>query len=366
MTNLKVAISPKKSRFNSFESCFFYTLLNNKHGIVFWISACSILALPYILIIASYLLLDPKRASMIPIEFWCAMTFASSWFAFGPILVYRFIKSFIQLKSDDDLAPALRRWFKENEHRHYIIYKRCMTFLSPAFITLCVVTLLYRPEIMVKVAHITTGYNDPFFWIILAFLSLFLLYSSNSFSIIVLMIISIRQIKKQDVIMFVPINNTHYASVIKMNSYSNRIVSYMSSGMVFLPLAIFFIRQHLYVEWVSALLLFYGLFLLASMTYPRIVMRSYVEEKSKVFLVKEKMKYLSDIANDVHRCDKKIELSLQFYRYNSYLYLQELKTVCPMKMGADSSSIVTYLSTAVTIATSIPGFIDTIAKLSTP
>ena len=101
-----------------------------------------------------------------------------------------------------------------------------------------------------------------------------------------------------------------------------------------------------------------------AITYPKMTIKSYIDIASKDYCLKEKTRYFKEIQSDQYQIDKKrSRLAFQLQRYNFYCYIQELKTVCPLKMGIDSNAVVTYLSILVTLATSVPGFIGLFTSL---
>jgi hypothetical protein len=357
-TNIKTpnAFRTKNSP-KTFESCFFYKLLAKKQGIRFGVATCSVLAVPYLLIVLTYIIFNPNAFALIPLDLRFEIIFASSWFILGPILIFRLMKTYIGLKDEPEFTLTLRKWFRNNAENHYKFYKRCMAILGFVFVVLAVPILLYNPDILTKVARITSGYNSIHYWLILIFLSWFLVYSTNAISIITLVIKVIYSIIKYNVIEFNPTEYVHHKCIRKLISFCNKVVSYMCSGLFFLPIAFFFLHQRVYINWVTALLVFYSLFLFASITYPKSAIKSHIDKRSKDFLMNEKLQYFNDIKSDrfsIYR--NKLELQLQ--RYNIYLYIQELKTVCLLKVKIDFNTIFTYFSIFAMIATSMQGFVD--------
>ena len=299
---------------------------------------------------------------MIPADLKFEVNFAAIWFVIGPILVYKFMKSFIELKDRMDFSPPLRKWFRDNEERHYKIYKRCMRIISPVVLALGVSILLYQPKILSEIAGISTGYNDPFYWVIIIFLSWLLVYATNAMAVIALMLTVIYRIKKYNILDYSPIDISHRTSFKELNKLCNKVVAYMCSGMFFLPLAFFFLWRMTYTEWVSSLLLFYGIFLLSAITYPKLVIRAHVNERSRDFLLKEKLQYFNSIKADRLAIFNKNSIIPQLRYYNSYLFIQELKTICSIKLKIDINTAITYLSIAITIFAAIPGFLSWIIK----
>ncbi len=346
-----------KKNSDTFKSCFFYRILVEKRGINFVVAACKVLAAPYLIIAVSYIVIRWNALNAVPIDFWIELTIASTWFVFGPILVFKFMESFTCLKDRVEFPLNLRKWFENNENRHYKIYKRCMAIISPIFIILGVFAILLHSDILTKTVCITTGYNDIYYWIVVAFLLWFLIYVTNALAAIVLMLMIVYTVKKHDVIDYNPIDISHHNGVEGLNKFCNKIVSYMCSGLLFLPIAFLFLRQQAHIEWVSALLLFYGIFLLAAITYPRLTINSYISKKSKKYLLEEKLQYL-EFVKFVKLLPS--EEYKELHLYNSYVYIQELKTVCPVKIGFDTNTIMTYLSVLVSVVTSIPGFVNMI------
>ena len=342
----------------TFESCCFYRLLAEKKGARFWIRAFSVLAIPYLLIAGTYLIIRWKTLSAVPIDLWFEIVIASSWFFFGPILVYKFIKSFIGLKDQPKFTSELRNWFQDKAGEHYKIYRYSMRIFGPIFMGLVVIILLCRPDILTGIMHITSGYKDVFYWMVLVFLLWFLYYCSNAMALITLMIAIVYSIKKNNIIFYDPLDTSHHGCVKELLHFCNKTVSNICSGLVFLPMAIFFLWQQVYTGWVFALLVFYSIFLFAAITYPRSAIKSYIDERSKNYLLEKKVQYLRNSKrNNPAAHGRKNKIAHQLRVFNSYLYIQELETICSPKVTIDSNTVITYITIIATLATAISGFI---------
>lgn len=214
----------------------------------------------------------------------------------------------------------------------------------------------------------------------------FLFYCANATSFISLISFKIIQdIINDKVFVYNPINLVHRKSLEAIRNLCNKAVAYTCSGLVFIPLAVYFILQQpqlvinphtnnydirfsstnhpIYLIWVLGLMLIYCTFLFLFITYPNYKLKKYIRQKNKEYLFWEEVKYIKNIVNEPILSSKppiqhNTFLSEQIYQYNIYLRLQETKNLCLTSFTFDSSIAVTYITIFVTLLSAIPGFIQ--------
>lgn len=342
------------------------------------------LELPYIILSLLYIFFRYNILQQINIVFLLVLLFSSSWFIIGPHLVYNFISLFLTLQTNKKICLELRQYFKVNEKTHFKIYKMCLIIEGSIISLVGLLPIILFPEILTK--NITYGMNDIFFWLIIIFLAWFLFYCANATSFISLIAFKIiRDIVHDKVFVYNPINIEQRKSLEEIRRLCNKAVAYTCSGLVFIPLAIYFILQQpelkfnfetntwnillspldhpIYLVWVIGLMLIYCGFLFLFITYPNYKLNKYIRQKNKEYLFLEEIKYIKTIVDkpilsSILSIQHSNFLSEQIYQYNIYLRLQEIKNLCLTSFALDSSIIVTYVTILVTLLSAIPGFVQ--------
>lgn len=342
------------------------------------------LELPYILLSLLYIFFRFKLLQQINIIFLFVLLFSSSWFIIGPHLVYNFISFFLSFQTNDKICSELRQYFIVNEQMHFNIYKVCLIIEGIIISLVGIIPIILFPDILTK--NITYGMIDIFFWLIIFFLVWFLFYCANATSFISLLAFKIiRDIINDKVFVYNPINIVHHKSLEEIRHLCNKAVAYTCSGLIFMPLAIYFILQQpelkvdfetkncnillsslnhpIYLIWVIGLMIIYCAFLFLFITYPNYELKKYILQKNKEYLFLEEVKYIKTIVDkpilsSILSIQHSDFLSEQIYQYNIYLRLQEIKNLCLSSFALDSSIIVTYVTIIVTLLSAIPGFVQ--------
>lgn len=342
------------------------------------------LELPYIILSFLYIFFRFEELKQINIVFLVVILFSSSWFIIGPHLVYNFTSLFISFQTSRKICSELRQYFKDNEKIHYKFYKVYLIIEGTVISLVGIIPIILSPDILTQ--NITYGMTDIFFWLIIVFLVWFLFYCANATSFISLIaFIIIKDIINDKVFAYNPINIVQHKSLEEIRRLCNKAVAYTCSGLVFIPLAIYFILQQpelivnfeannwsislshlshpIYLIWVIGLMLIYCFFLFLFITYPNYKLKKYIRQKNKEYLFLEEVKYIRTIVDkslfsSIQSKQHNSFLSEQIYQYNIYLRLQEIKNLCLTSFTFDSSIVVTYITIMVTLLSSVPGFVQ--------
>ena len=337
------------------------------------------LELPYIILSLTYIIFRFDELQKINLIFWIVLLFSSIWFMIGPRLVYKYISFFNSFQTNQELCCHVRHYFKENESKHFKIYIIYWIIEGLAISLIGVVPIFLYPNILTK--NITYGRKDIFFWLIIIFIIWFLFYCANATSFISLIAFKIiRDLKNDKIFNYNPTSVEHHKSIEYIQRLCNKAVSYTCSGLVFIPLAIYFLLQQpefvthnntykiklcsfqdpIYIIWVIFLLLFYCFFLFFFITYPNYELRKYINQKNNDYLLIEKNQYINNfnVISPTILFGQNLALNEQIYLYNIYLRLQEVKSICKLNFTFDTSIFVTYISIFVTLLSSIPGFVQ--------
>lgn len=339
------------------------------------------LELPYIILSFLYIFLRFELLHQINGIFLFVLLFSSSWFIIGPRLVYNFMTLFLSLQTNKKICSELTQYFKINEKKHYKIYKICLIIEGTVISLAGIIPITLFPNILSQ--NITYGKTDLFFWLIIFFLIWFLFYCANATSFISLITFKIiPDIINDKIFMYDPMNLVHRNSLEVIRNLCNKAVAYTCSGLVFIPLAIYFILQQprlvmdmqtsnfgiilsplnqpIYLFWVIGLMFIYCTFLFLFITYPNYKLKKYVRQKSKEYLYWEEVKYIKNFSL-IPSIRHSNFLSEQIYQYNIYLRLQETKNLCSTAFTFDSNIVVTYITIFVTLLSAVPGFIQLFA-----
>lgn len=339
------------------------------------------LELPYFFLSFAYIIFRFYMLRKINIIFLFVLLFASSWFIIGPHLVYNFISLFISFQDNVIICKELRQYFKENESVHFKIYRICLIIEGTIISLFGLVPIILSPDILTN--NITLGITDIFFWLIIVYLVWFLFYCANATSFISLIAFKIiRDIIHDKIFIYNPVNAEQHQSIEEIRGLCNKAVAYTCSGLVFIPMAIYFILQQpqlkinyqthtwiitllpfqhpIYLIWVIGLMLIYCSFLFLFITYPNYKLKKYIRQKNKDYLLHEEIKYMTTFVErpTILSIQQKNILSEQLYQYNVYLRLQEIKNLCKASFPLDPNTIVTYIAILVTIVSAVPGFIQ--------
>lgn len=363
-----------------FKSSFYYKLGQASSKKKKILKLLTPLEIPYIMISLMYIVLRFYLFQQINPIFLIVVYFSSIWFIIGPYLVHNFITYFISFQANTNICFSLRQYFKNNERIHFKIYKICLIIEGTTISLFGVIPIILFPDILTE--NVTYGIKDLFFWLIIFFVIWFLFYCANATSFISLIAFKvIRDIVKDKIFIYNPTNIEHHRSLEEIHHLCNKAVAYTCSGLVFIPLAIYFIlqqpglmfdsktntwtillspfRNSIYLVWVTCLLLIYCTFLFLFITYPNFKLKRYVQEKSKKYLLSEQAKYLDKFTKEPSiLLQQKRNLSDQLYQYNVYLRLQEIEILCKTSFSYDSNTIVAYITILVTFLSAIPGFIQ--------
>lgn len=339
------------------------------------------LELPYIILSFLYIFLRFELLNQIDIIFLFVLLFSSSWFIIGPRLVHNFIILFLSFQTNGKICSELTQYFKTNEKIHYKIYKVCLITQGTIISLAGIIPIILFPNILTQ--NITYGMTDLFFWLIIFFLIWFLFYCANATAFISLITFKIIQdIINDKIFVYNPMNLVHRNSLEAIRHLCNKAVAYTCSGLVFIPLAIYFILQQpelvidlqtnnfgiilspynhpIYLFWVIGLMLIYCAFLFLFITYPNYKLKKYVRQKNKEYLFWEEVKYIKNLSH-IPSIQHNNFLGEQIYQYNVYLRLQETKNLCLTAFTFDSSIVVTYITIFVTLLSAVPGFIQLFA-----
>lgn len=347
------------------------------------------LELPYIILSLLYIIFRFEMLQQINIIFLLVLLFSSSWFFIGPRLVYKFISLFLSFQTNEIICPKLRQYFKINEKVHFKLYKKYLIIEGTILSLVGVVPIILFPDILTK--NITNGFTDIFFWLIIFFLVWFLFYCANATSFITLITFKIiRDVINDKTFVYNPINVAQHKSLEEIRHLCNKAVAYTCSGLVFIPLAIYFflqqpelifdlkknswkiisspLNQPTYLIWVICLLLLYCAFLFLFITYPNYALKKYVRQKNKDYYFLEEIKYIKTIVDrptllSVITIQQNDLLSEQIYQYNVYLRLQEIKNLCLTSFAIDSNMIIAYITILVTLLSAVPGFVQLINQI---
>lgn len=342
------------------------------------------LELPYIILSVLYIIFRFKLLQQINIFFLSVLLFSSTWFIIGPHLVYNFIAFFLSFQANEKICSDLRQYFKANEKKHFKIYRACLIIEGTIISLVGIIPIILFPDILTE--NITYGMTDIFFWMIIIFLAWFLFYCANATSFISLMAFKIiRDIINDKVFVYNPINIVHRKSLEEILHLCNKAVAYTCSGLVFIPLAIYFVLQQpelvvdlkknkynillsslnqpIYLIWVISLMLIYCTFLFLFITYPNFAIKKYIRQKTREYLLLEEVKYIKTVVDkpilsSMPSVQHSNFLSEQIYQYNTYLRLQEIRNLCLTSFAFDSSVIVTYVTIFVTLLSAVPGFVQ--------
>lgn len=337
------------------------------------------LELPYIILSLTYIVFRFDELQKINLFFWFVILFSSIWFIIGPRLVYKYITFFRSFQTNQELCCHVRYYFKKNEIEHFKLYIICWVIEGLVISLIGITPIFLYPNILTK--NITNGINDIFFWLILIFVIWFLFYCSNATSFITLIAFKIiRDLKSDKIFKYNPTSIEHHKSIEYIQRLCNKAVAYTCSGLVFIPLAIYFLLQQpelviqnnmykikisahkepIYIIWVVFLLLFYCSFLFFFITYPNFELKKYIRQKNNDYLLIEKNQYINNFnaISPTILFSKNLALNEQIYLYNIYLRLQEIKSVCKLNFTFDTNIFVTYISIFVTLLSSIPGFVQ--------
>ncbi|HCI56038.1 MAG TPA: hypothetical protein DFI01_08960 [Bacteroidales bacterium] len=316
-----------------------------------FVKSSFLLEIPYLILSSAYLYVH-WGANEFNFRFWAEMLFANIWFVIGPILVHKFMDSFIGLNNKSEFNDSLRGWFVNSAEDNYRFYVILMHIFGTAFLVVALLPIIISPNILTDVVRITNGYHDIFFWFVIAFLGWFIIYCTNALSAIALVIRIIHHIKRDDVIQYQPLNEKHRITIKALYHFGNKTFAYMCSGILFLPLCEEFFNG-VYTYWITGMIGFTSIFLLLAVIYPRIALKSYTREKEETFLLVEKNKYFQRVCSQ--KDFKQGNVVQEISNYNAYLYLQELKTVCSMRIGIGFHEILTYATSIVGLLCSLPG-----------
>lgn len=367
-----------------FKNCLYYKFGNSSTPKKRFIKLIVPLELPYITLSLLYIFFRFEMLQRINIIFLSVILFSSSWFIIGPHLVYNFISLFVSFQTNKKICSELRQYFKDNENLHFAIYKKCLIIEGITISLVGLIPVIIFPDILTK--NITYGMTDIFFWAIIIFLAWFLFYCANATSFITLIAFKIiRDIINDKIFVYNPLNITHRKSIEEIRHLCNKAVAYTCSGLVFIPLAVYFILQQpelrgdistktlsiflspfnhpIYLIWVIGLMLIYCAFLFLFITYPNYELKKYIRQKNKEYLFYEEIKYIKTLIGKPILLSKiPIQhndfLGEQIYQYNTYLRLQEIKNLCLTSFAFDSNVIVTYVTIFVTLISAIPGFVQ--------
>lgn len=338
----------------TFANCKFYNWFNDCKGLKYWAKIVSSLMVPYLLIALSYFALRFDELADVPALFWVTISIASIWFVLGPHLVYKFMRSFLHIHEDTRLTKNLRAWFYNNQETNYRLYKMAMWCLTPALCIVLIPQIIIFPQILADVVHITHGLIDPFFWVTIVFLCWILTYCANAISVIFMMTIVVYRLTKNNVMKFNPISVIHQDCIGLLVKFSNRIVSYMCSGLLFLPLIFVYLQASSFRFWYIGIFATYACFLFAAAAYPQLSYKRYVKQMSLRFLSQEQNTYLNLLRKE-NKVNSGTALNLvkQMQFYNVNLYLQELKKICNYDVKQDIHSIMSYAVSVITIVVAI-------------
>jgi hypothetical protein len=338
----------------SFESSFYYKHFFDKNkGRIKRINLCMVLYFPYLIITLLDLFFHYDILRNNNMASWLVFIGPSSWFVFGPYLVCRYHSFFIKFKFDSDICDELKQYFQNNEERFYKTYRRNMRIIASIIIFIGVGGIVFYPEVLLSL-RLVNGYCDPFFPLIVIYLIWFLIYTANCPAFILLMIQIVREISKGNIFQYNPMKSAHNKSFQKIIKFGNTTVAYTCSALLLLPLAFYFFSQQIAVLWLIILLVFFGIFLFLAITFPKISLKIYIINILKEYLHNERNNYFSGFPKSTQR-HVFLNISLQLAYFNSYLRLQELKTVDPLKTSFDSSQMITYLTIITCFLSTIPG-----------
>lgn len=345
----------------------------------------TLLFFPYLTLTALYFIFrwsDVKKSNIL---FWICILTACQWFVFGPALVQRFTREFKSFQTDNYLPEITRNYFKQESDRHLTIFIRYRIIESIVFIIIAIIPILLYPEILSK--NLTNGFSDWFFWLIIAFLVWFLFYCVNAtayISLIAFHIIS--DIQKDKVMSYNPIMESHRYAINKIKQLCGKAIRYVCTGLVFIPLAIYYIYQQpelvinskkmlqilpasskhpIYLIWVVSLLLFYSFFLLFFMTFQYTKIHSYIKMKSSAYLLNAQIDFASQEDKNQSAGQSENPFVAVAYKYTEYLKLQEIRLLCTTVPFLDINIVVAYFSVVVAVLSAIQG-IQQIIKWTPP
>lgn len=372
-----------------FKNCFYYKFGQASTKKRKYLKLLLPLESPYIILSLLYIFFRFEMLQQINIIFLLVLLFSSSWFIIGPRLVYNYISLFLSFQTNEKICSELRQYFKNNEEEHFKLYKKWLIIEGTILSLFGVIPIILFPDILTK--NITKGITDIFFWLIIFFLVWFLFYCANATSFITLIAFKIiRDITNDKTFVYNPINIVQHKSLEEIRRLCNKAVAYTCSGLVFIPLAIYFflqqpelvfdlkinswiivsssLNQPTYLIWVICLLLLYCAFLFLFISYPNYALKKYIRQKNKEYLFTEEIKYIKTIIDrptllSVLSMQQNDFLGEQIYQYNVYLRLQEIKNLCLTSFAIDSNMVVAYITIFVTLLSSIPGFVQLITQI---
>lgn len=332
-------LCPKENN-KDLKSLFFYRILNNKNRKQFLLNLFCVLFLPFLFLTFSYWFFRENPFQKIPRHLIYSIMISSIWLIGGPYLVYSCFRKFFEL-SDTLNSEKMKLWFQGNSQILYHKYIRYLKECSIIFIIIGIPFLILKPDVLIDTVHLTKGYNDCFYWLIILFLCWLLIYCANAFAFIRLIQYLCIQVRERDILKFSPIKKDDYLCIKKLIHFSNTVLLSTASGLLFLPIAIYFLYNQLYVVWVVILLFVYSIFLFCSTAFPRCILNKYIEEKQKLFTVNLQEKYFSELLDSSHKNSKKIVY--QLHCYNLYFCIQESRQLKTLGIRDNLSSIVNYL-----------------------
>lgn len=296
------------------------------------------------------------------IYFFTCSVFCSIWFIFGPFLIYKFMKSFIDLINSKDLNQNTLNYFKENTRNHYKFFRKNVILWSFVLSAMFVIGIIYKPEIMTS--GISNGYSDFIFWIVLFLLVFCMCFCSTALAAIVLIVKIVYDLCQQDLIGYKPNKYIDYTTIKFISKFSNKIIAYFCSGLFFIPFAFYYLLWlNKYQLWVMVLLGLYGSFLFISITIPKLLLSSYKKEKTERFIMQKKELFF-DFQRTVQPLDifapPFYEISNELRIYNAYCYIKEIKEESKLGIKVfDISTVITYITSVLSL---VPIFIALLQK----
>ena len=345
----------------TFSSCFFYRHFISQKRQNYWLKIVSVLFIPYVLISLAYMVFRYDSLKDITPACWIVLSVASIWFVLGPHLVYVFMRDFNNMEVNYEVTEKVSHWFDVRSESHYSTYKKFMLIISVLFSVTFIPLMIAYPNILVEGVHISTGLTDPFFWIIIVFLFWLLIYCTNALSIIALMLYVLRKMTANDVFQYSVTEPSCKKDINQILRLCNKVTIYTCSGLLFVPLAAFFSFQSTYQFWFSIGFLFFSMFLLVSILYPKMKIRNYMNKENKQTLFEEQYAYFSRY-NEIHQRTSTVEETLSLM--NLYYHLQELKTAGNAEVKLINNHWIAYASFAISFSLSILGFLADMLSVS--
>ena len=325
----------KEKTNHNFESLWFYRYLNVNNKKTLFSRALLLLYIPFLCIVFYCFVARYQSIPYIDPYFLGSGIIASLWFIWGPILIYKFIDHFIALSTSPELNRSTRSYFTSKKAAHYQTFKRNTVRFTFIFCIIVIGALLKWPDIITD--HISHGYHDGMYWILVFMISYFLCYCSTAMSAIILTIKAVWELCKFNIVDYTPNRYDSYSTVKHLIGFINKIIAYFCSGMLFLPFAWYFLLYRdatIYHIWTIILLILYGVFLLMSIAIPRTILLFYQKDNIKKYLMHCK-EYYANIQTSLQvkllGLSKHSRISDELRQYNTYCYIKAIEDYYSVK-----------------------------------